>query len=432
MPTTLSSLPNEILHQIALLSGNDVKNLRAANKSVNAAVDRATWEVLPIVLNLSLKNLDRNITMLEELSHASASADRFLVLDIKSLDPSRRRDNISFRDLWVVGEIEEDTEKVTEARRKLPEIVSKALSALKGLEVVRWLTTQNDPENVHVAVIESLGSLPHLVDLQINIETCGNIPPLHYLKNESLRNLAIQQRRDKISEPVGQASEGLLHLLRSESVQGLESLDVSDACEDRDERSNQLAHQFSDEVLHRLRSTLKKLTLIPSYTGDWTVGLDSLSRFDECTQLTYLCVAFSPDEVRPGAGDNDVVASFIARIARLSNLPTLVVVPVCSRSYNLARQDVDRPPMVKMRILEEIKDSVRKTVLPDTFRTPYRPLRIVLLLGLTSYWQQRTEEFRSYMSLDGDGGQGGMLMRFQYFNSGMCSRLLGENCDITF
>ncbi|KAJ8083764.1 hypothetical protein PM082_002530 [Marasmius tenuissimus] len=367
------------------------------------------------------------MTMLEEFSHAPASVvDRFLTLDIKSLNPSKHGRDIAPRRIFGDSGARlkpKDAEEIIEARTKVPEIVSKSLSALKGLKAIRWLATQNDPEHVQVAVIESLGSLPHLADLHIDVETSVNIPPLHYLKNGSLLNLGIRHTSiNKLSEPAqfmtslatvlvhnpllrglelemsafhvdpllpfhdlfrdvppntvqlrtlvlcgwsvqatphlrslcsidlpcpwavkvgqtqgsdpceglwrslreagsdtpvplrhircSQVSEELLHLLRSESTQGLESLDVNDVCEDTNERSNQLARQFFEQAFHRHRGTLRILALIPEYTGDWTVGLGSLGRFDEYTQLTYLCVAFDPDEVRPGVGDNDVVVRF--------------------------------------------------------------------------------------------------------------------------
>ncbi|KAK1228691.1 hypothetical protein PQX77_008344 [Marasmius sp. AFHP31] len=195
MPATLTSLPDEVLHHVALL---------AVNKLVNAAVDRAAWEVLPIILNLNRNNLDCGMTMLEELSHAPASVvERFLVLDIESLDPSKYGGGIASDPGDSGTRLEpKDTEEIKEASRKLPEIASKALSALKGLKAVKWFATEKDPEHVHVAVIESLGSLPHLADLHINVETSVNIPPLHYLKNGSLLSLGIRHKSiDKLSEP---------------------------------------------------------------------------------------------------------------------------------------------------------------------------------------------------------------------------------------
>ncbi|KAL0071764.1 hypothetical protein AAF712_000686 [Marasmius tenuissimus] len=480
------------------LSDDDVKSLRAVNKSLNAAVDRATWEVLPIVLNLSRDNLDLGMTMLEV--YAVSLGERGQV-----------RDNISIRErCWALTPDEPDTEEIIEARRRLPEVSSKALSALKGLTAIRWRPVENDPKPVHIAIMRSIGLLLHLVDFQINAETCANIPPIHFLKNGSLRKLVIRQTFPHISDsaqfitslvtvlihnplldhleldtaalsdrhllpfqhllrsiptntvelralmlrgwsvpaeaipqvrphlrllrsinlcpwapnrhPQGpescralwrslldsgleaplplrhisctQICEELLDLLRLESIQGLESLEVNDTCEDTDEDYNRLAQQFLDQVFHhRYQGTLKELTLIPSFTGDWTIGLGNLDRFDGCKELTYLCVALDPDEVSPGAGDEDVVvryllravgcesdartlqASFIACISRLPNLSRVVFRPVCSRANRFAQRQQDHPWIAKQRILENIKQSVEKAAIPNTFS---RALRIIL------------------------------------------------------
>ncbi|KAL0071737.1 hypothetical protein AAF712_000659 [Marasmius tenuissimus] len=142
MSTTLNTLPNEVVHQIARLVGNDVQNLRAVNKSVNVTVGPIMWETFPIILHLNRENLELSMTMLEEFSRTAV--DKFRRLEIKSLDPSKehhpprrgwRRNGDGTR--IAIPPEPEDTEEIIEARRKLPEILPKALSALNGLRSVK-------------------------------------------------------------------------------------------------------------------------------------------------------------------------------------------------------------------------------------------------------------------------------------------------------
>ncbi|KAK1233958.1 hypothetical protein PQX77_002850 [Marasmius sp. AFHP31] len=56
-----------------------------------------------------------------------------------------------------------------------------------------------DLDDMYEPVLESLGLLPHLVDVQILTDIDPSMLPLHFLKNGTLRRLAIQQKDQVLS-----------------------------------------------------------------------------------------------------------------------------------------------------------------------------------------------------------------------------------------
>ncbi|KAJ8088616.1 hypothetical protein PM082_013859 [Marasmius tenuissimus] len=95
------------------------------------------WEITPIILDLNQESLGLGMAMLEELGHAPVG--KFRRLKIKSLNPSKEPHPPNRvllpndeGDFVVVSPVPEDTDEILEARTRLPEILPKALSALKG------------------------------------------------------------------------------------------------------------------------------------------------------------------------------------------------------------------------------------------------------------------------------------------------------------
>ncbi|KAL0071762.1 hypothetical protein AAF712_000684 [Marasmius tenuissimus] len=515
MSTTFVTLPNEIVHHIAHLAGNDVQNLRAVNKSINVTVGPIMWETFPIILHLNRENLSLSMTMLEEFSRTSV--DKFRRLEIKSLNPSKehhpprrgcqRRNGDGTR--IAIPPEPEDTEEIIEARRKLSEILPKALAALKGLRSVKWYVARGDPHSAYEPVFESLGHLLDLADVEIVTSIDPSKLPLHQLTNGSLQRLSIKQENGLLSdfrrfisslatvfvqnpllihlelitphgnkEPFpfqdlfqntpsntlrlhslrlsgwsiqaspqlrphlqslnsielprswksdldalwkllngadpniqlplrrvscGTVSEELLDFLRSPSVGGLETLEFRHAGADTDERSDEFARRFYNDILPRHQNTLRELSLIPTYTGGWTIGSRNLEVFDEFQQLTTLSVGPDPDEIHPGAGENDIVASFIARAMRLPNLSIISLHPVASKSSRFARCGFGRIGAAQ-HTMKRMQESIEKAAVPRASHLPCNRLRIVLAP-------------RRYQSTTGAGpevdGEPSTIMRFE-------------------
>ena len=165
MSTTLDSLPNEILRHIARLvrfhvtvnsqngmlisnsqTGNDVRDLRAVNRSVCEAIESLVWEMTPIILNINRDNLGLSMSMLEDFNHGVVEKGKFRRLEIKSLDPSKEAYPPRSRSLVLTdkGDCQvscppepKDTEEIVEARTRIPDILPEALSALTGLRSVK-------------------------------------------------------------------------------------------------------------------------------------------------------------------------------------------------------------------------------------------------------------------------------------------------------
>ncbi|KAL0071768.1 hypothetical protein AAF712_000690 [Marasmius tenuissimus] len=191
------------------------------------------WEMTPVILHLNRENLGLSMSMLEEFSYAPV--DKFRRLEIKSLDPSKEHnppdrfwrsndENV----LVPVPPEPEDTEEIVVARTKLPEILRKALSALKGLRSVKWSVASKDPDSTRLPVFESLGSLPHLTDVQLITEVDATLLPLHCLTNGSLQSLAIEQKSDPPSNHSKFISSLVGHLKLELSVYGSEALPFQD------------------------------------------------------------------------------------------------------------------------------------------------------------------------------------------------------------
>ncbi|KAL0562879.1 hypothetical protein V5O48_019199, partial [Marasmius crinis-equi] len=209
---SLNSLPNEILHEIACLTGSDVKNLRLVNKLVNGAADPVMWDIHPIILDLNWDHVALGMSMLDNLSNSSDEKIRKLV--IKSLNPSK---DPPLYDL--APNKPDNAEAVAEACRRLPDILPRALSALKGLKSARWELARRESERILDAVLESLGPLPALVDFEITIvdDTRGdNAPdaalPLQHLRNGALQRLAIKHDNiPDLNQFVSSVATVLLH-----------------------------------------------------------------------------------------------------------------------------------------------------------------------------------------------------------------------------
>ncbi|KAF9270006.1 hypothetical protein L218DRAFT_982692 [Marasmius fiardii PR-910] len=194
MARTFSRFPNEIIHGIARLTGNDVKDFRLVNKYLHGVVDPIMWDVYPVILHLNRENLHLGMSMLDEFNREPVQQIR--MLEIKSLDPAKEHNpprrfytSNGSGTLTMHPPAPEDTEEVIEARNRLLDVLPGALSALKGLKSVRWSIMRTDPEWTHVVVLEALGSLPLLSDFQVstNVSTL----PLQNLRNGNLRRLAV-------------------------------------------------------------------------------------------------------------------------------------------------------------------------------------------------------------------------------------------------
>ncbi|KAL0578507.1 hypothetical protein V5O48_003500 [Marasmius crinis-equi] len=468
---SLNSLPNEILHEIACLTGGDVKFLRLVDKLVNGAVDPVMWDIHPIILDLDRGHLALGMSMLDKLSNSSD--EKIRKLEIKSLNPAKERPHHPAPDK------PDNTEAVAEACRRLPDILPRALSALKGLKSVRWELARKEPEWIHDAVLESLGPLPTLVDFEITIvnhigggrEPDAVLPlqPLQHLRNGSLQRLAIKHKSIPdlkrfvssvatvllhnphivhleldIKPAYGQRWEQLsfqdlvqdlpsntirlrslllsgwtiqvtprtwphlaslhsLELLSSaeygalwkslcssppksirhvtagrvcdelldflQSVSGLEVLELSSAGGDTLAESDRLARRFYQDVFPRHRSTLRKVTISPSYTGMWTIGLHNVDIFDKCRRLTHLTVGLDPDEIRPGENEQDVVASFIARVVHLPELSVLFLPPVAPKEFfGALRGGGTRRFHATKYIIERTQESLQNVVIYDAPR----------------------------------------------------------------
>ncbi|KAL0578702.1 hypothetical protein V5O48_003322 [Marasmius crinis-equi] len=416
----LGRLPTELLQEIAHLTGNDVKNLRRVDQFVHGAVDPIMWDVHPIILNLREKHPASTMSMLDDLSHLP-TALKFRKLEIKCLDPWQ----------WKKGEgtppDPEYKKEVIEARKRLPEILQLALSALKGLKSVKWELGWKDSKWCHSSVLESLGSLPLLVDFRVTVETTLPLP-LQHLRNGSLQTLAVKMEnaledhkqfisalrtvlvynphitnlqlhmsqpqneylsfhdlfqdipdgtirlrslllsgwtvemtprvwprlkllhslefpsiRDDTHESLWKSlsshppqsirrissalvCDGLLDFLQS--ISGLEVLELRHAGGNTDAESDRLARRFYQDVFPRHRSTVKKLAILPSFTGMWTIGLQNMDILDGCQRLTHLTVGLYIAELIPGANERDAVASLISRVARLSQFSTGTLTPM--------------------------------------------------------------------------------------------------------
>ncbi|KAL0579614.1 hypothetical protein V5O48_002386 [Marasmius crinis-equi] len=475
-------LPNEILHEISLLAGNDVKNLRLVDKLVNEAVDPVMWDVFPIILHLNRDYLFSGMSMLDDLSHLPVEKVRkFRKLEIKSLDPSKERHPPQRtwapqgNNTWIVTPPEPvDTGETIEAGRKLPGLLPRALSALKGLESVNWDLTGQEPDWTHGAVLESLGCLPLLADIRVT-SAASTALPLQHLINGSLQKLVIKfysvrftDSRPFVSSLATVLAHNplLIHLeldmfvhgqdplpfqslfqdtpsgtvqLRSlllsgwstqltprirphlellnslklpsawnndgglwkslsahppqsirhissahvcddlldflGSIPGLEVLKLEHAGAETDAESDRLARRFYNDILPRHTSTLRALTIHPTYTGLWNIGLHNLDTFDGCRQLSHLTAGLDPYEVNPGGNEQDVVASFISHVARLPELSVLALPPVAHKGYRGARCGTG---LIKsqIRIGRQIQESLEKVAIPDIPQLDH-PLRVM-------------------------------------------------------
>ncbi|KAL0578701.1 hypothetical protein V5O48_003321 [Marasmius crinis-equi] len=463
----LAALPSEILHEIAHLVGNDVKNLRLVDQFVHGAVDPIMWDVHPIILDLHGEHPALTMSMLDDLSHLR-TALKFRKLEIKSLDPWQ----------WRTGEAPPDPEykkEVIEARKRLPEILPRALSALKGLKSVRWELGWRDPEWCHSSVLESLGSLSLLDDFRVTVET--NRPlPFQHLRNGSLQTLVMRiehtladhkqfisalrtvlvynphiinlqlhmsqpeneylsfhnlfqdipdgavrlrslllsgwtvertprvwprlellhslefpSRWDDTHEALWKSlssyppqsirhitsalvCDGLLDFLQS--ISGLEVLELRYAGGNTDAESDRLARRFYQDVFPRHRSTVRKLTILPSFTGMWTIGLQNMEVLDGCQRLTHLTVGLDIAELKPGANERDTVASLIPRVARLPQFSVLALTPVPSKKIRGIEYGARRLLLLQY-CQRKVEESVEMAFISGV-STSRHPLRICI------------------------------------------------------
>ncbi|KAL0567674.1 hypothetical protein V5O48_014321 [Marasmius crinis-equi] len=425
------------------------------------------------------------MSMLDNLSNSSDEKIRKLV--IKSLNPSK---DPPLYDL--APNKPDNTEAVAEACRRLPDILPRALSALKGLKSVRWELARRESERILDAVLESLGPLPALVDFEIIIvdDTRGDNAPdaalsLQHLRNGALQRLAIKHDNiPDLNQFVSSVATVLLHnpriihleldmfaygwqreqlsfqdliqdlpsetvqlrslLLRGwtiqmtpktrphlaslhslqllwtkyakyealwkslcssppqsirhitagrvcdelldflQSISGLEVLELSSTLGDTLAESDRFARRFYQDVFPRHRSTLRKVTITPSYTGMWTIGLHSAGTFDKCRRLTHLTVGLDPDEIRPGENEQDVVASFISRVVRLPELSVLVLPPVApNRFHGLHRGGGTSRIYALDRIMKRTQNSFEKVVIRNAPR-PHQSLVISTMWAIGS------------------------------------------------
>ena len=204
-------------------------------------------------------------------------------------------------------------------------------------------------------------------------------------------------------------SEELLDLLQSRSMPYLEALEFTRAGADTDERSDHLAQRFYNNILCRYQGTLTELSLIPVYTGDWTIGFRNLDIFDEFKQLTKLSVGLDPSEIHPGGEGKDIVvrihlsiyvdfltetpfpqASFITRATRLPNLAFLSLHQVTSKSQRNAWCGTGILSAMEY-IFDITQDSIEKTEVPVAFYLVRRRLRIVIPSPLTYMGESSVE-----------------------------------------
>ncbi|KAK1228693.1 hypothetical protein PQX77_008346 [Marasmius sp. AFHP31] len=169
MTSGLRSLPNEILREIASLTGNDIKTLCLVDKHTNQVVNPVIWDTFPIILNFNRENLGSNMSILEDLDRTPV--DKFRKLEIKSLDPSKElidpdcRTWSTMPDGTCYPPMPEDTEELMEVIEGLPKILPGALYSLKGLRSVDWTITKKSPDWIQSTVLQFLRTLlPLTVD----------------------------------------------------------------------------------------------------------------------------------------------------------------------------------------------------------------------------------------------------------------------------
>ncbi|KAK1224700.1 hypothetical protein PQX77_012373 [Marasmius sp. AFHP31] len=252
------------------------------------------------------------MAMLEEFGHTPAG--KFRGLEIRSLDPSKEshppdrylRPNYEGTTYAWDPPSPADTDEIIEARTRLPEILPKALSALKGLGSVKL-----DIETYTAAPLPFRDLFqnipPNTVQLRslLLVGWAIQVTPQVWPHLRSLRSIELPWCRsvDPISVDYtslwSEVSEELLDILELQSLRGLEVLAFEYAGAGTDEASDRLAQRFYNDVLHRHQDTLRELSIVPPFTGDWPNRRHNLDIFDECKHLAKLAVGLDPDDILP-------------------------------------------------------------------------------------------------------------------------------------
>ncbi|KAL0578505.1 hypothetical protein V5O48_003498 [Marasmius crinis-equi] len=377
---TLNLLPNEILHEISLLIGNDVKNLRLVDKLVNRAVDPIVWDVCPIIIHLNRDYLASGMSMIDDLSRLPVEKVR--KLEIKSLNPSKERHpprrtwTTKGYNTWIVTPPEPaDTEEILEAGRKLPDLLPRALSALKGLKSVKWQLARQEANWTHGAVLESLGSLPLLVDFRVTSAADAALP-LQHLTNGSLQKLAIKLDSITDSRPFVSSlatvlvqNPLLIHLELDMFVYGQDLLPFQNLFQDIPSEtvrlSSLLLSGWTTQMTPRIRPHLESLRslVLPSFWDENGGGLwkflsahppqsirciSSACVCDDLLDLLQSIPGLNALELHYAGGGTDAASDRLARRFYDDILPrhtktlrTLTIVPSFTGLWNIGPHNVD-------------------------------------------------------------------------------------------
>ncbi|KAF8953674.1 hypothetical protein BDZ97DRAFT_1679083, partial [Flammula alnicola] len=171
----------------------DVKQLRLTCKELGELLRPQVFRVLSI--NVTRNTLEDDVSKLRTLATTNYPASYGTrILYIRSLSPSY---DPSYRGPvwkhvegeWIAEAQAEDPPEVARAEEEVKRYLFNAISSLKGVQTVGWITHRKDDENAQKTVMDALKTLPNLRCLHVTIPNCKI--PLSLDSISGLREISI-------------------------------------------------------------------------------------------------------------------------------------------------------------------------------------------------------------------------------------------------
>ncbi|KAF8886352.1 hypothetical protein BD779DRAFT_1801043 [Infundibulicybe gibba] len=209
----LLSLANELIRNIS--DELDTRKVfRGTCRRINAVVSPRVFSY--ITIDIHRDRLNTGISQLEALATQSTHIAEYVrTIDIRHLTPDyspypHRTYKLFGSERIFSIETEHRELEVEWGRKKMRELLPKALAALKGITTAMWMACGPSPDWALVLVSQFLGALPGLDTLHIT--TPLGKPELHLNRISNLTKLTVKNDHDTTISEIIANSPYLTHL----------------------------------------------------------------------------------------------------------------------------------------------------------------------------------------------------------------------------